>query len=90
MSPGAPPRRTRRSRLTNRLAGWRYSSRSRPDVFEAAVREQCEAKIPVSRQFVGFTGGVLTAIGVIAGSLVIAVLVGVLKLLIEGPSIPEQ
>jgi len=49
-----------------------------------------EAKLPVSRQFVGFTGGVLTAIGVIAGSLVIAVLVGVLELLIEVPSIPEQ
>ena len=44
----------------------------------------------MSRQFVGFTGGVLTAIGVIAGSLVIAVLVGVLELLIEAPSIPEQ
>ena len=61
-----------------------------PDLIFRPQLASREAKFPVSRQFVGFSGGVLTAIGVIAGPFVIAVLVGVLELLIEVPSIPEQ
>jgi tetrahydromethanopterin S-methyltransferase subunit F len=61
-----------------------------PDLVVRPQLASREAKLRVSRQFVGFTAGVLTAIGVITGSLVIAVLVGGLKLLIEVPSIPEQ
>ncbi|PSP49329.1 hypothetical protein BRC75_04065 [Halobacteriales archaeon QH_7_69_31] len=61
-----------------------------PDLVVRPQLASREAKFPVSRQFVGFTGGVLTAIGVTAGSLVVAVLVGVLELLIEDPAIPAQ
>ena len=61
-----------------------------PDLVVRPQLASRQAKLPVSLYFVGFTGGVLTAIGVIAGSLVIAVLVGVLELLIEVTSIPEQ
>ena len=61
-----------------------------PDLVVRPQLTNREAKLPVSRQFVGFTGGVPTAIGVIAGPFVIAVLVGLLELLIEVPSIPAQ
>jgi tetrahydromethanopterin S-methyltransferase subunit F len=61
-----------------------------PDLIVRTQLASREAKLPVSRQFVGFTGGVLHATGIIAGPFVIAVLVGVLELLNEVPSIPEQ